>query len=169
MRKLIFVFMVVGFAFILSANSSNAYAQGDPSGSLGGSIEGGTGELIEPQDGEFCIDYDFGPNTFTLIVNSSGHAHTSGLFWCQDWNPTGKVTVKDRLGKDRRIVKFNLSGTLPSDDCCESLAIKGKIVYKLSKDKLKRSKVEWSYPGECYGGWFMYKAKVKTGTLRDCR
>ncbi len=167
MRKLIFVFMVVGFAFILSANRSNVYAQ-DGSGGIGG----GTSELIVPQDspenGGFCIDFDFRGKPFTLVVNPSrGHAHTSNT-WCQDWNPEGTVTVKRKRAKNRKIVIFNLSGTVASETCCDDMLIEGRIVYKLRQNKLLRAKVVWRFPG-CSPGPFEFNDKVKNGTLRDCR
>lgn len=118
---------------------------------------------------DFCAEFPYSGYTFVLQVNRDGTGHMGGD-WCQDWAPTGTVDVVDDAAKDRRTVTFNLQGTKTSDSCCDDTCISGQLIYKLSKDKLKKATITWGYPIECSapcGNW-TFKGGKKQG-LTDCR
>ncbi|RJQ16226.1 MAG: hypothetical protein C4560_09825 [Nitrospiraceae bacterium] len=159
------LFMLIGLVIALSPVLTHA-------ADITGAEVPGTSEQtdISTNGGEFCAQFDYSEGyNFILEVNSGGTGHTLGS-WCQDWAPTGSVTVKDKTAKDKRIVNFDLSGTVPSDGCCDSVHTYGKYIYKLSTDTLKKAVVSWAYPStDCASGPYDFVGKTKLGQVSDCR
>ena len=140
----------------------------NPTGQTG-DVAGPGADVVVSPGGDFCAQFPYQGNNFILEVNRDGTGHMLGN-WCQDWAPTGQVSVVDDLERDRRTVTFNLAGVKASDYCCDDTCIRGRLIYRLSTDRLRGAIVTWGFPIECDApcdSW-TFRGGQRRG-LQDCR
>ena len=115
-KTLAFLFAI---ALIFSANVSFA----NEAGCDGDCPTAEEDTITEASD--YCMDFYTTFDAY-LEVNTDGTGHTLGA-WCMDWAPTGNVIVHT-LSNYLELVVFNMSGTVVSSECKDTIYIGGYIL-----------------------------------------